>query len=171
MESRRNIPALKFADISIAYVLLRVIVGINYFNHGVTRMGNIPGFADAMVGAMDGAWMPEPLVRLTAFLVPPVELIAGLFLILGLFTRPTLIVLFGLMAILMYGVTIVQNWDAASSQLIYNLVLFILLAGAGYNRFALDDAFFNREGSQAERPRQTESAKIPTRFKRLRLRP
>ncbi|MEL7313653.1 MAG: DoxX family protein [Cyanobacteria bacterium J06559_3] len=171
MDSYRHTPRLRFADISIAYVLLRIIVGINYFNHGFTRLGNIPGFADAMVGAMDGAWMPEPLVRVTAFLVSPVELIAGLFLVVGLFTRPTLIVLFGLMAILMYGVTIVQNWDAASSQLIYNLVLFVLLAGAGYNRFALEDALFNRKDGQTARPPKAEAESAPTRFKRLRLRP
>ena len=170
MNGDRNVPGLKFADVSNAYVLLRVIVGINYFNHGFTRMGNIPGFMDAMVGAMDGSWMPEPLVRLTAFFVSPVELIAGLFLILGLFTRISLIVLFVLMAILMYGVTIVQNWDAASSQLIYNVVLFILLAGASYNRFALDNVFFGRSPRQDTSDTKADSGKSLTRFKRLRLR-
>lgn len=141
---------LKVADISLAYVLLRIIVGINYFNHGFTRLGNIPGFANAMVGAMEGAWMPEPLVRITAFLVSPVELVVGLLLILGLFTRIALTATFFLMAILMYGVTIVQNWDAATSQLVYTIVLFILLAGAGYNRFALDSVFFSG-GSRSSR--------------------
>jgi thiosulfate dehydrogenase [quinone] large subunit len=136
------------------------VVGINYFNHGFTRLGNIPGFMDAMVGAMEGAWMPEPLIRLTAFFVSPVELIFGLFLIVGLFTRISLIVLFGLMAILMYGVTIVQNWDSASSQLIYNIVLFILLAGAGYNRFALDQVFFKRDRGQTDLPADLPTTKM-----------
>ncbi len=63
-----------------------------------------------------------------ASLVPPVELLVGLLLIAGLFTRASLIATFILMVILMYSVTIVQNWSAASSQLIYNIVLFILLA-------------------------------------------
>jgi len=147
----RTAVGLKAADISWAYVLLRIVVGINYFNHGFTRLGNIPGFMNAMVGAMEGSWMPEPLVRFTAFFVSPVEFIFGLFLIVGLFTRLSLIGLFVLMAILMYGVTIVQNWDAASSQLIYNIVLFILLAGVGYNRLALDNVFFKGDrASDAE---------------------
>ena len=159
MNAFRQSLGVKSADISLAYALLRVIVGINYFNHGVTRLGNIPGFIDAMVSAMEEAWMPEPLVRITAFFVSPVELVVGLFLILGLSTRVSLIVTFVLMAILMYGVTIVQNWDVASSQLIYNIVLFILLAGLGYNRFALDNVFFggDRSGESAssgERPAQ-----------------
>ncbi|MEM0979511.1 MAG: DoxX family protein [Cyanobacteria bacterium P01_H01_bin.58] len=148
MNSIKPTMELKAADVSMAYALLRIVVGINYFNHGFTRMGNIPGFMDAMVGAMEGSWMPETLVRLTAFFVSPVELIAGLLLTIGLFTRFSLVVLFVLMAILMYGVTIVQNWDAASSQLIYNIVLFILLAAAGYNRLALDNVFFKADDSK-----------------------
>lgn len=179
----RNRWQLNAADISLAYGLLRIVVGINYFNHGFTRLGNIPGFMDAMVGAMEGAWMPEPLVRITAFFVSPVEFLAGLCLILGLFTRAALVVTFVLMAILMYGVTVVQNWDSASSQLIYNLALFVLLAGAGYNRFALDNVFFNkRDKPAAEESPQTGVLRLirhpfnqgrPSkagRFRRLRLR-
>ncbi len=145
MNEFRHPNLLKAGDISLAYLLLRIVVGVNYFNHGFTRMGNIPGFANAMVGAMADAWMPDFLVRLTAYFVSPVELIAGLLLIVGLFTRLSLVVTFILMVILMYGVTVVQNWDAASSQLIYNIVLFILLAGLGYNRFSLDTVLANRK--------------------------
>lgn len=138
-------PALKIADISSAYLLLRLVVGVNYFNHGFTRIHAIPGFADSMVKAMEGAWMPDALVRITAYFVSPVELICGLLLIVGLGTRMTLVTLFVLMAVLMYGVTIVQNWDAASSQLIYNIVLFILLAGAEYNQFSIDAIMSGRQ--------------------------
>ena len=43
---------LKTRDIVAAYTLLRIVVGINYFNHGATRIFNIPGFMDAMVSTM-----------------------------------------------------------------------------------------------------------------------
>ncbi|MGP1371188.1 MAG: DoxX family membrane protein [Almyronema sp.] len=169
MNGDRNSFGLKVADLSLAYALLRIVVGINYFNHGFTRIGNLPGFAESMVGAMEAAWMPEFLVRLTAFCVAPVEMIFGLCLLLGLFTRVSLVVLFGLMAVLMYGVTVVQNWDSASSQLIYNIVLFILLAGVGYNRLALDQVFFGdrRQPANQVEPRPTQES---LRFRRLRLR-
>ncbi len=120
-------------------------MGVNYFNHGITRIHAIPEFTDSMVKAMAGAWMPEALVRMTATCVPPVELVFGLFLIAGLFTRLSLMVLFLLMVVLMYGVTIVQNWDVASSQLIYNIVLFILLAGLGYNQVSVDTIIASRK--------------------------
>ena len=145
MNPSRQPYLLRAADISLAYLLLRIIVGVNYFNHGFTRLDNLPGFANAMVESMEGAWMPDFLVRLTAYFVSPVELVFGFLLILGLFTRLSLVVTLILMVILMYGVTIVQNWSAASSQLIYNIVLFILLAGLGYNQFSLDTILANRK--------------------------
>lgn len=129
---------LKTLDIVAAYTLLRIVVGINYFNHGFTRIFNIPGFIDSMVDAMQTSGIPEFLVRINAALVPPVELIVGALITIGLLTRSALIVCFILMIILMYGVTIVQNWDTASSQLIYNIVLFILLAGVSFDRLSVD---------------------------------
>lgn len=164
MAPRPLSPGLRAADVSLAYVLLRIIVGINFFNHGFTRLGNIPGFADAMVGAMEGAWMPEPLVRFTAILVSPVELIVGLCMVLGLFTRISLVVTLILMAVLMYGVTIVQNWDTATSQLIYALVLFMLLAGVGYNRFALDTVLFGGDRTPKADPSEENPASRVMRF-------
>ncbi|MDJ0742038.1 MAG: DoxX family protein [Xenococcaceae cyanobacterium MO_167.B27] len=129
---------LKTRDIVAAYTLLRIVVGINYFNHGATRIFNIPGFMDAMVNTMQDSWIPEFLVRINAALVPPVELIVGALITIGLFTRGALIACFVLMIVLMYGVTIIQNWNVASSQLIYNIVLFILLAGVSFDRISID---------------------------------
>ncbi|MEM7760504.1 MAG: DoxX family protein [Cyanobacteria bacterium P01_A01_bin.40] len=134
----KNNISLKTRDIVAAYTLLRIVVGINYFNHGATRIFNVPGFMDAMVNTMQDSWIPEFLVRINAALVPPIELIVGALMIFGLFTRGALIACFVLMAVLMYGVTIIQNWDVASSQLIYNIVLFILLAGVNFDRISVD---------------------------------
>lgn len=141
-------------NIVLAYTFLRIIIGINYFNHGFTRIGNIPGFMDAMVESMQGAWMPEALVRFSAALVSPVELIAGLLITIGLFTRGALVVCLALMVMLMYGVTIVQNWDAAGSQLVYDLILVILLAGLSFNRFSVDHLIWGKrnKAETSERP-------------------
>ncbi|MGV2829227.1 DoxX family protein [Myxosarcina sp. GI1(2024)] len=129
---------LRNRDLVAAYTLLRIVVGINYFNHGATRIFNIPGFIDSMVNTMQSSWIPEFLVRINAALVPPVELVVGVLITIGLFTRGALIACFVLMIVLMYGVTIIQNWDTAGSQLIYNIVLFILLAGVSFDRISVD---------------------------------
>ena len=136
--------SLKTRDLVAAYTLLRIVVGINYFNHGATRIFNIPGFMDSMVSTMQDSWIPVFLVRINSALVPPVELIVGALITVGFFTRSALIACFILMAVLMYGITIIQNWDGASGQLTYNIVLFILLAGLSFNRISVDGWLRNK---------------------------
>ncbi len=125
-------------DAMIAYTLLRVVFGVNFFNHGLTRLGNIPGFAESMVGMYKDTFVPAILVRLPAYAIPPLELTIGLLLILGLATRGALIAGFCLMIMLMSGVTLLQDWDTATSQLIYCLVFFVLLALNRLNTVSVD---------------------------------
>ncbi len=155
MASSNSSPSLRQSDIVLAYTFLRVILGINFFNHGFTRIGNIPGFVDAMVGMFQETFIPTPLVQINAILVSPVELIFGLLLALGLFTRLSLIALLGLMVVLMYGVTLLQNWDAAGSQLVYDFLLCILLAGLRFNTFSLDGWWQRRQAATPEQQRET----------------
>jgi thiosulfate dehydrogenase (quinone) large subunit len=135
----------KRQDIALAHLFLRLLLGVNFFNHGFTRIGNIPGFVEETVKTLQGSYFPEPLVRINAFLVPIIELIVGILITLGLATRPALVVTFGLMVMLMMGVTSVQNWQAAGSQLVYGIVLFILLATCQYNLFSIDRWWRNRQ--------------------------
>lgn len=125
-------------DLALAHLFLRLLLGVNFFNHGFTRIGNIPGFVEETVKTLEGSYFPEPLVRINAFLVPIIELVVGILITLGLATRLALVVTFALMVMLMMGVTSVQNWQAAGSQLVYGIVLFILLATCQYNIFSLD---------------------------------
>lgn len=129
---------LRRRDIVLAYVLLRIVFGVNFFNHGFTRIANLSGFAQLMVDMFQDTFVPEVLVRVPGLLVPIVELIGGLLVTIGLFTQAALVTLFGLMIVLMYGVTLLQNWDTAGSQLIYCLVLFVLIAGNSFNGFSID---------------------------------
>ncbi len=129
---------LRRRDLVTAYTLLRIIIGVNYFNHGFVRIGNISGFVDSMVELFQDTFVPEALVRAPAVLVPIVELVAGLLITIGLATQAALVTTFGLMIVLMYGVTLIQNWDAAMSQLVYCLVLFILIAANSFNTVSVD---------------------------------
>lgn len=137
MSEQRRI-GLKQTDIVVAYTLLRIIVGVNYFNHGFTRIASIPNFVQSMVEQFQDTFIPGFLVAINAALVPPVELIVGLLITIGLFTRAALVACLILMLVLMYGVTLLQNWSTASSQLIYDVILALLLAGVGYNSISVD---------------------------------
>lgn len=140
-------------DVAIAYFLLRLLIGVNFLNHGLTRIGDIPGFVESMVAAMEASYFPEPLVRVNAFLVPIVELIMGVLMIVGWRTRAALTVTSALMVILMLGVTSVQNWDAAGSQLVYGLILFILLACSSFNTVSVDH--WLKTKSHSSKPEQS----------------
>ena len=140
---------LRKKDIVAAYTLLRIVVGVNYFNHGFVRLGNIGGFIDRMVETMQDTYLPEFLVRINAAIVTPVELIVGLLITIGLFTRSALIACFCLMVMLMYGITLIQNWSVATDQLVYNICLFILLAGVGYNTVSIDNWLKNKRSKKS----------------------
>lgn len=129
---------LRPRDVITAYTFLRIVLGVNFFNHGFTRIGNVPGFADSMVQRFQDTFIPEVLVRVQSLLVPPIELIVGLLLTLGLATQGALVTGFGLMIVLMYGITLLQEWETATSQLVYCLVFFLLIAGNSFNTFSLD---------------------------------
>lgn len=117
---------------SFAYLLLRLFVGLDFFGHGYVRTFTgdfLPGFADSLQKAMATAPLDPSLIHLLGLIIPIVELSVGTLLLLGIFTRWTLTAAFGLLFMLMFGVTMKQDWTAASEQLLYGLVLSLLLFG------------------------------------------
>lgn len=136
---------LRNSDIVLAYTFLRLVFGINMFVHGLVRIGNISGFVDSQVGLYKDIAIPPLLIAIPAYLIPIVEFAVGLLLILGLQTRKALIANFLLMMTLMFGVCLLQKWDIAGSQLVYNLVLFILLAGCSFNLISVDNWLIRRK--------------------------
>jgi thiosulfate dehydrogenase [quinone] large subunit len=129
---------LRRQDVILAYTLLRIALGINFFVHGLVRIGDIPGFAQSQVSLYADIPSPDLLIRIFAYLIPPVELIVGLLVTIGLLTRQALIVGFALMVPLIFGTCLLQNWTTAGLQLVYCLVYFILLAGCSLNTISVD---------------------------------
>lgn len=118
-----------------AYVLLRVLTGFDFFGHGFARIfsgGHLASFAQGMVKSMASAPLPPTLVLATGFFVPPAELLIGLLLLAGIGVRIALIAAFLLMMVLMFGITMKQDWNVAGQQLQYGLVLGVLLFMRGH---------------------------------------
>ncbi len=115
-----------------AYLLLRVLTGFDFFGHGFARIftgTHLPGFAQGMVKSMAGSPLPASLTLGTGYVIPWVEVCAGALLLLGLATRWALLAAFLLMFVLMFGVTMKQDWNAAGQQMVYGLVLAVLVFG------------------------------------------
>jgi thiosulfate dehydrogenase [quinone] large subunit len=115
-----------------AYLLLRVLTGFDFCGHGFARIftgSHLSGFADGMVKSMAGSPLPPGLVLATGYVVPCVELVIGVLLLTGVATRFALMLALPLMCVLMFGVTMKQDWTTAGTQLFYGLLLAVLLFG------------------------------------------
>ncbi|AEU36749.1 DoxX family membrane protein [Granulicella mallensis] len=132
-----------------AYVLFRLLTGLDFFGHGFARIftgAHLSGFAQGMVKSMASTPLPSSLTLASGYAIPCVELLIGILLLLGLFTRYTLILAFLLMFVLMFGITLKQDWSIAMQQLMYGLVLFLLLFAR--ERYDLSwPQFFRRQDS------------------------
>ena len=137
--SRRN--PTRSLDRQLAFAVLRLTLGVNLLMHGLVRLPTLSGFASGLVDGFAETLLPAALVRAFAFALPPLEALVGLLLVLGLFTRWALVGGGLLMAALVFGTALRQQWDTLGLQMIYALAYFLLQFNAGYNRFALDQAW------------------------------
>ena|SRR5271170_3949720 len=131
---------MRINDKSLAYALLRIAFGVNFAGHGLIRIYNgVGGFATTTAEHLARSPLPHSLVFGFSYTIPFLEAILGLTLILGVFTRITLVCGAVFMTALTIGVTSIQQWDLASQQLTYSVVFFLLLYLIEHNAFALDN--------------------------------
>ena len=122
-----------------AHALLRLSLGVNFFCHGFFRvLSGTALFADATAQHLAKGPLPHGLVYLLAFSIPWIELLLGIALILGVFTRIALIAGMLFLMLLTVGITSIQDWATAGQQLMYSLVFFVLLFTLQHNRIAVD---------------------------------
>jgi len=122
-----------------AYALLRLIMGVDMFMHGATRIGaGLEKFAGAIVKEFQATILPEGLVHVFGITLPFVEAVIGILLILGLFTRATLLLGLMLMAVLVFGTALRSEWNTIGLQLLYAVIYYLLLCRIDDNCYALD---------------------------------
>ncbi|HTU48992.1 MAG TPA: DoxX family protein [Acidobacteriaceae bacterium] len=123
----------------LAYLLLRLTLGINILMHGLSRIlsGLLP-FAAGMVKQFASTSMPPTLVHAFAIALPWSELFIGIFILLGLWTRIALALGALEIVVLTFGISLTQNWSVAGLQLIYAVVYALLLGFGEYNRWSFD---------------------------------
>lgn len=121
-----------------AYLLSRLAIGLSFFGHGLVRLPKLDGFSKWMMGQFSKSFLPDVLVLPFSYALPILEFAAGLMIIIGLFTRQGLL-LAGLVTLaLIFGTTMIENWDALPSQLIHIAFLSVLLVYLPYNSYAVD---------------------------------
>ena len=125
---------------SLAYALLRITLGVNFAGHGLIRLLNgVGAFATSTAEHLAKSPLPHSFIFGFSYAIPFLEAILGLTLILGVFTRISLVCGAVFMMLLTIGVTSIQQWDLASQQLLYSVVFFLLLYLIEHNALALDN--------------------------------
>ncbi|MDR6804812.1 thiosulfate dehydrogenase [quinone] large subunit [Dyadobacter sp. BE34] len=123
---------------AIVFLLLRLGIGISMFGHGLVRLPKLNAFSQWMVGSFAKSMLPAELVRPFSMVLPFAELVIGFLLLIGLFTEPALISGAILVLLLLFGTSMVENWEAIPSQLIHLIFFAVLLQFIASNSWSLD---------------------------------
>jgi len=135
-----TVSSRKASDIVIAYTILRLSFGANIMLHGISRLLNgRAAFLAYLTHYFEHSHL-IPASSLPAFgaVLPWVETTLGLLLMLGLFSRFTLIAGALVMTGLVIGTNLAQDWLVSGLQLIYCFLYYYLLVYLEENRMSLD---------------------------------
>jgi len=121
-----------------AFLLLRIAIGTSMFGHGLVRLPKLAGFSNWMVTSFEKSMLPQAIVTPFSYGLPIIEFLVGLLLILGLFTKQALVVGALTMIALIFGSSMIENWEAIPSQLIHIAFFAVLLHFIESNDWALD---------------------------------
>lgn len=121
-----------------SYLLLRLAVAISMFGHGLVRLPKLHIFSNWMVTSFEKSMLPKIIVLPFSYILPIAEFAIGLLLLVGLFTKPSLIAAGFVMLALLFGTSMIENWEAVPSQLIHIALFALLLHFVHYNSLAID---------------------------------
>ena len=125
-------------DRNWAYLLSRLAISLSFFGHGLVRLPKLQGFCNWMMGQFSKSLLPDFSVLPFSYALPILEFAAGLLIVVGLFTKQGLLLAGIISLALIFGTTMIENWEALPSQLIHVAFLSLLLANLPLNRYAVD---------------------------------
>ena len=128
-------------DYVLAFFTLRLALGINDLMHGVTRIfmgAGLGGFLNFAQNQFKDTPLPVWQVRSFSTVVPIAELAIGVLLILGLWTRWTLVLAAVLMWGIIFGTAIRGDWQIVFLQMFYSLLYALMLMWRRYDSWSLD---------------------------------
>ena len=82
------------SDTSLAYAIFRLTFGVNLMLRGVDRVFflGLDNFGNGMVKQFEMTWIGAGMIQPFAHTLPWIEMVMGALIIVGLFTRPALVV-------------------------------------------------------------------------------
>ena len=129
---------MNLTNAELAFVLGRLLLGLNFLLHGLVRLPKLAAFRAGIVKEFAAAPLPPALVSAYATALPFVEGGLGLLLVLGLWTRPALVAAMLVIMSLVVGSSLLEKWSLVGDQMLYGLYIITLVLHGQRNRLCLD---------------------------------
>ena len=122
----------------VTYLLGRLPVAMSMFGHGLERLPKLSGFSNHMVQQFNNAVLPLATVEVFSHILPFAELLTGILLLLGLFTRFVSVLGVLIMLALIFGSSMIEQWENVFTQIIYGLCFALMYYFEPYNYYSVD---------------------------------
>jgi thiosulfate dehydrogenase [quinone] large subunit len=136
-------------DLGVAYAMLRITMGVNFFFHGATRLPHLDAFVRGTVHDFAATGLPPVMVLGFAYAIPFIEVILGLAILFGIGLPIVLPLTSAYMIVLMFGTIVRGAYPVVAEQLTYSLVFAILIALRSFDRLSIDRHRTNRAATDA----------------------
>jgi len=146
---------MKITNIGLGRFFARQILGLMFLMAGWWKCFELSPLKHAEMMFVQGYadnWMPEWLLWTTGASIPVIELIAGAFLILGLFRKPALIGMGVVLVIVTYGHLLHEALFVTTSHIFPRSVLLIAVFALPEEKdiWSLDQIMLNRRSKRRE---------------------
>jgi thiosulfate dehydrogenase [quinone] large subunit len=125
----------------VATLLLRLLLGTMFLVAGLGKMPNLAGFRQYIEKEYANTFLAGPLLTVFGHTLPFVEVALGVLLLLGLMTRPTLVVTALTLLVLFFGKLVAHDAQTTAFIAVYFLIAVFALRHSEANRFSLDHLF------------------------------
>ena len=101
------------------YLLARLPIAMSMFGHGLERLPKLQSFSSHLVGQFSKSIISLALATPFSYILPFLELLTGMLLLLGFFTRFSCILGVLIMLALIFGSSMLEQWENVFTQIIY----------------------------------------------------
>ncbi|KIO77021.1 DoxX family protein [Pedobacter lusitanus] len=131
-------------EINITYLLARLPIGMSMLGHGLVRLPKLAAFSEWMVSSFSKSVLPGLLVLPFSYLLPVLEMITGLLLLSGLFTRFAVLLGSAIMLALVFGSCMIEQWENVFIQVLYGAYFSLLYRYLNFNSLSADQLIIKK---------------------------
>ncbi|WP_338870176.1 DoxX family protein [Spirosoma sp. SC4-14] len=114
----------------LAQLVIRIGLGINMLMHGLVRIPKLTTFVSKTGAGFSTTILPTILTNAFLYTLPFLELTCGLMILLGgQFIRWGYALGGAIIALLLFGTTLKEDWGGAANQMIYVIAFYMALRG------------------------------------------